>query len=179
MLLCMMFLQSRSLWQSTTGEPRVERCSFIHAISCSSTAWLGTSWRILPTEPWRRVEKGERVREGGKETGTDRKRSAASRHKSVHQFPPWKCFDNYSHCIKTNEERLLAGVMDEAPTALLPRYPSKCVNKNSFCFCFNRVGLFPCGADLLGNGLCVCVCGCHQRAEGERLTLCECVLSAN
>lgn len=42
-----MFLHSRSLWQSTTGEPSVERCSFIHTISCSSTALLGTSCWIL------------------------------------------------------------------------------------------------------------------------------------
>lgn len=42
-----MFLQSRSLWQSTTGEPSVERCSFIHTISCSNTALLGTSCWIL------------------------------------------------------------------------------------------------------------------------------------
>lgn len=50
LLLWMMFLQSRSLWQSTTGEPSVERCSFIQTISCSSTTLLGTSCCILDRE---------------------------------------------------------------------------------------------------------------------------------
>lgn len=50
LLLWMIFLQSRSLWQSTTGEPSVERCSFIQTISCSSTTLLGTSCCILDRE---------------------------------------------------------------------------------------------------------------------------------
>lgn len=54
LLLWMMFLQSRSLWQSTTGEPSVERCSFIHTISCSSTALLGTSCWILDRDTERK-----------------------------------------------------------------------------------------------------------------------------
>lgn len=45
--LWMMFLQRRSLWESTTGEPSCDRCSFIHIISCSRTSWLGTSCWIL------------------------------------------------------------------------------------------------------------------------------------
>ena len=54
LLLWMMFLQSRSLWQSTTGEPSVERCSFIHTISCSNTALLGTSCWILDRDTERK-----------------------------------------------------------------------------------------------------------------------------
>lgn len=54
LLLWMMFLQSRSLWQSTTGEPSVERCSFIHTISCSNTALLGTSCWILERDTERK-----------------------------------------------------------------------------------------------------------------------------
>lgn len=46
-MLCMMFLQSRSLWHSTTGEPSWDRCSFIHVISSSRTSLLGTSSLIL------------------------------------------------------------------------------------------------------------------------------------
>lgn len=39
-----MFLQSRSLWHSTMGEPSCESVSFIQASSCSSISRLGTSW---------------------------------------------------------------------------------------------------------------------------------------
>lgn len=56
-----MFLQSRSLWQRTTGEPSCDRCSFIHVISSSRTSLLGTSSRILEKEEKKRCCYGSAV----------------------------------------------------------------------------------------------------------------------